>query len=163
MNYANFAFATLLMLVGTPSGVEPGQDVIEWRFGRNNKDKDGPGKHGVVSVDYLSRFRIVGSGLRPYVTMGSSNDGMRYLGVGTYKRLAWGPFELMPSAGPVLYHSGQGRGTSERVQFRTGVELSYPLQGDAAIGGGFYHMSNAGLSNDTASVDVTYVSWRLRF
>jgi hypothetical protein len=163
MNYADFAFATLLMLMGTPDGVEPGQDVIEWRLGRNNKDKDGPGKQGVVSVDYLSRFRIAGSGLRPYVTVGSSTDGLRYLGVGAYKRLAWGPFELMPSAGPALYHSNRGKGTSERLQFRTGIELNYPLQGDAGIGVGFYHLSNARLSKDTAAVDVTYVSWRLRF
>jgi hypothetical protein len=163
MIYADFVFATLLLLGATPESLESKQEMTHWRAGRNDGDKHGPGKHGVVSVDYLGTTRLApGMGLKPYFAFGASNDGMRYLGVGTYKRLAWGPFEVLPSAGPVLYDSRGSDGTSERLQFRTGIEVLAPLSPRLALGVGFYHLSNANLTRDTAGVDVTYASLRLR-
>jgi lipid A 3-O-deacylase len=66
---------------------------------------------------------------------------------------------LSPGSAAGLYYRGHGKNLGGALEFRTHLELSYRLPGDARLGLCVYHLSNAGLfgfNPGTESLVLTY-------
>lgn len=160
--YAPLITATILGILGPPEK-NPVEETDKYdigiRVGRNEPEKHGPGKNGILSLEVASR-RPLFYGIKPCAALGLG-DGAAYATACLAKPYHFGAFTLTPSFGPTLFVSG--RGTSELLQFRTSVELQVKLQKDWKAGVGFYHISNGNIAKHSAGIDVFFASVQASF
>ena len=63
-------------------------------------------------------------------------------------------FVVTPSLAVGLYEDGNGKDLGHVVQFLTGIELAYRFDDRSRLGVAFYHLSNAGLSDNNPGTEV---------
>jgi hypothetical protein len=98
-----------------------------------------------IGAEY--RFAEQFKGLRPTVGVNVDSESAAYVygGVNWDIPLGSAPFVFTPNFMAGLYHQGAGADLGGAVEFRSGLELSYLLEGDARVGVAFNHISNASL------------------
>lgn len=155
VTYAMFVAATVGGLTFAPA--EPPSPFDEWevRIGANRPGKDGPGKNGVVSLEWQHGRPWVW-GLRPCAAIGAG-EKLLYATACVSKPIPLGQrFTLAPSFGPTLLTTGNG--AEELLQFRTSIQLQVKLQRDWRASVGMYHISNANITKESAGMDVFFAS-----
>jgi hypothetical protein len=146
----------------TTAGV-PAQNDWLFSYGRQDPDKKPVGEDGFLSVEYRPAHEI-GWRFKPLYALGVSVDGAAYVSAAVRKDYRLGPVQITPYIGPALYQSKLGRFASkELLQFRTGFDVLVPLTNKVSVGLGYYHMSNAKITNASAGLDITRVSLQYRF
>lgn len=106
-------------------------------------------------------------GLRPQATLVIPGFHSVFAGVG----IGWEIYLLkhlvfFPNFCPGIYfHSSKGKRLGSPVEFRSALELSYEFCGAYRLGGQFYHISNAHLSNHNpgANAFVFFIALPLKF
>ncbi len=68
---------------------------------------------------------------------------------------------IMPFTGAGLYSEGSGPDLGQAMEFRTGVEVSYKLDGGSVIAGQLYHLSNASLADQNPGNNYIVVRYGL--
>lgn len=138
----------------------------KWLFsyGMNNPHKTSPGKDGFLSAEYWPDDPLFWK-LKPIYGVGVSTDGAAYVTAATRRDFKVGPVMITPYTGPILYQSKLGSNWEGRelIQFRTGIDVVIPVTNALSIGAGFYHISNAGLTNRSAEIDVSRISVQYKF
>jgi hypothetical protein len=94
-----------------------------------------------------------------------SVDGAAYVTAAVRKDYRLGPVQITPYIGPALYqsHLGTRFASKELLQFRTGFDVFVPVSNRLSFGLGFYHMSNANITNASAGLDVTRLGLQYRY
>lgn len=64
-------------------------------------------------------------------------------------------FNINLAAG--YYDEGDGKDLGNSLEFRTGAELAYEFQTGIRVGGGFYHISNAGTGSENPGTEILSV------
>ncbi|MCU9849074.1 acyloxyacyl hydrolase [Defluviimonas sp. WL0024] len=154
--------ATLVAAAGTASAESRGSWLISG--GMLNDTTALVGSRNHWSVDYLPDGELFW-GLQPLYGLGAFGDGGAYLTAGLRKDFHWGRITLTPHTGTALFESGQS-GTfidDETIQFRTGLDISLPLNERLAVSLGYFHMSNAGLNKASADADTFRLGLRIHY
>ena len=120
-------------------------------------DKSAPGnagggaaRHGFAGVDYLPSRRLFGE-VRPILAAGVTPGGGAFVSAGIRQDYLIGRFRVTPHIGVAAYHSGRhGWEPRELLQFRTGLDVYYPVTEKVSLGIGYHHMSNAQLTSGIA-------------
>ena len=149
------AMAVAPVASSEPVKEEPGPLVV-LTAGRFNIEDPSEGPTG-GGVEYrwapLDRWKLV-----PGMGFTLADGGVAY-GYGTLRydfRLGNSWF-LTPVFGAGLFSNGGDVDLGHAVQFKTGIELSARVAGRYRVGLLFYHLSNAGLSDDNPGVEVLEV------
>lgn len=93
--------------------------------------------------------------LRPQLSLLLPGFNSFYVGAGMgvelylSERLVFTPF-----FSPGLYYQGNGRNLGYPLEFRSGLELCFKYKNGMRIGGQFYHLSNASLSNKNPGMNA---------
>ncbi len=167
LTYAQFVGATGLAIVtrnGTPAETAfMGRYDISLTTGANRKAKSGPGQKGWLTLTAKSHDPIFGN-IIPVYAMGISVDGAAFATAGIGKRFHAGELEIVPFWGPTLYQSDLSSfEEKDLIQFRTGLDISYPIGDATYIVGGFYHISNAKITSHSAGIDVFHFGFQMVF
>jgi len=163
--YVAIVGGTLILVDPPPEATTATSAQNAWLFsvGRNDPDKKPVGENGFLSVEYRPAQEI-GWRFKPAYALGVSVDGAAYVTAAVRKDYRLGPVQITPYIGPALYQSKLGRFESkELLQFRTGFDVFVPLTNKLSFGLGFYHMSNANITNKSAGLDITRVSLQYRY
>jgi hypothetical protein len=72
------------------------------------------------------------------------------------------PWELSIQFAPGLYRAGNGFDLGGAVEFRSGIELSYPLAPRGRVGLLLFHLSNAGLYTHNPGSESLVLTYRYR-
>lgn len=72
------------------------------------------------------------------------------------------PWELSIQFAPGLYHAGSGFDLGGAVEFRSGIELSYPLAPRGRVGLLLFHLSNAGIYTHNPGSESLVLTYRYR-
>jgi lipid A 3-O-deacylase len=72
------------------------------------------------------------------------------------------PWELSIQFAPGLYRAGNGFDLGGAVEFRSGIELSYPLAPRGRIGLLLFHLSNAGIYTHNPGSESLVLTYRYR-
>ncbi|MFL6236419.1 MAG: acyloxyacyl hydrolase [Thermoanaerobaculia bacterium] len=72
------------------------------------------------------------------------------------------PWELSIQFAPGVYRAGNGFDLGGPVEFRSGIELSYPLAPRGRIGLLLFHLSNAGLYTHNPGSESLVLTYRYR-
>ena len=128
-------------------------------YGRNDPKKGTPGTDGFLSIENRPDAKVFWN-FKPAYALGVSVDGAAFTSVALRKDFKFGPIQVTPYIGPALYQSDVFRHfkSSEIVQFRTGFDILLKARSNLMFGLGTYHISNAGITNGTAGIDVFRVS-----
>lgn len=165
LTYAEFVVGVIgLIWFGEPMPATYDQTGTSVTFGANAKDKDGPGHEGFLTVTAYGVERIW-ERFAPVYGFGASVDGAVYASFGLGKHIQVLGGTLTPFTGPALYQRdlADGFDAEELIQFRTGVDFSWPVGESSAITLGWYHMSNMKLTDSSAGIDVTHAGFVLHF
>lgn len=93
------------------------------------------------------RFRPRAYRLVPTVGATVTSDAGLYVFGGLRRDFRWGErLFVTPHFSVTLFEEGDGRDLGHVVEFRSGIELSWPLGDGSRLGLSLYHLSNAGLS-----------------
>lgn len=131
--------------------------------GQNAKNKSPVGQNGFLTIEGRPS-REIAWGFKPVYSMGLSVDGAGFVGYGVRKDYRWGDLQLTPFFGPVLYQQQIGRFEAKQlVQFRTGFDVIYNVTPSVGMGLGMYHISNAGLTSESAGIDVTRFTLQFKY
>lgn len=68
---------------------------------------------------------------------------------------------LTPSFAAGLYEDGDGKDLGHAVEFRSSMELAYRFDDRSRLGVSFYHLSNAGLSNNNPGTEVLSLNYSI--
>ncbi len=68
---------------------------------------------------------------------------------------------LTPSLAAGLYEDGDGKDLGHVVEFRSSIELAYRFDDRSRLGVSFYHLSNAGLSDNNPGTEVLSLSYSI--
>jgi len=66
---------------------------------------------------------------------------------------------LTPNFAVSAYEDGAGKDLGHAIEFRTGLELAYKLDGSSHLGLGIYHLSNAGLDDHNPGEESVILSY----
>ena len=72
------------------------------------------------------------------------------------------PWELSIQFAPGLYRAGNGFDLGGAVEFRSGIELSYPLAPRGRVGLQLFHLSNAGIYTHNPGSESLVLTYRYR-
>jgi lipid A 3-O-deacylase len=72
------------------------------------------------------------------------------------------PWELSIQFAPGLYRAGDGFDLGGAVEFRSGIELSYPLAPRGRVGLLLFHLSNAGIYTHNPGSESLVLTYRYR-
>ena len=72
-------------------------------------------------------------------------------------------FVFTPSFAAGLYEDGDGKDLGHAVEFRSSVELAYRFNDRSRLGMSFYHLSNAGLSDNNPGTEVLSLNYSIPF
>lgn len=144
MNGKNLLLTALLLALGLPgtAAAKPGFGIS---FGLIDFTRELEAFE--LGVEY--RFPSWRYGLVPHVGVQVTEDEAFY-GFGGLRRpfkLGKSRIDVIPSLAVSLYEQGDGQDLGHAVEFRTGLDVRYRFENDAAIALGFYHLSNASLSD----------------
>ena len=86
--------------------------------------------------------------IAPLIGTAANADDASWL----YTGVRWGHFlgagwQAAFSFALTFYNEGDSKPLGSDLEFRSGVEMAYGLEGGHALGAQFYHISNAGISN----------------
>lgn len=70
---------------------------------------------------------------------------------------------LTPSAAVGAFNEGGGTDLGNVIEFRTGAELAWQFEDASRLGLGFYHLSNAHLSNRNPGAESVILTYSLPF
>ena len=148
----------------TPSVTGTPANLWHLSVGRNDPKKGTVGQDGIVTLEYRPETEI-GWRFKPLYVVGASVDGAAYIGAAVRKDYQLGPVQVTPFIGPVLYQSfaSNAFNSKELIQFRTGFDVLVPINKELSAGMGYYHVSNASLTNASAGLDVTKVTLQYKF
>lgn len=152
--------------------LKPGEDARQYdapngswmvSLGEQVRDISRTGQVAVVDLEYRTEQEWF-LGLKPGYGVAVAEDGSLWANMSLRKDFYVGKLRLTPFFGPALYQSDLGNfETDELIQFRTGFDISYETASNFQITGGFYHISNAMLTDMSAEVDVVRVGMRYEF
>lgn len=167
LTYAEFVVATgAAIFFGTadpqPKPANTSRDVV-LTFGTAVQRGAAPGE--VFLTATLRPDTVIWNEYSAIYAAGLSDEGAAFVSAGFGKRLAIGPFEVVPFIGPALYQKDLRDGFSETelLQFRTGFDVSTTLGKNLTVTGGFYHLSNMQINADSADIDVAHAGVVFRF
>jgi len=72
-------------------------------------------------------------------------------------------FVFTPSFAAGFYEDGDGKDLGHAVEFRSSVELAYRFDDRSRLGMSFYHLSNAGLSDNNPGTEVLSLNYSIPF
>ena len=109
--------------------------------------------------------------LKPFVGIELTSDNAYYLISGIYLddnvgELASGyenNWHITPSFGLGYYDDGDGKKLGNKIEFRTGLELSYQLKNRDRIGVSISHVSNANIGSKNPGVEIISLSYQKPF
>ncbi len=167
LTYAQFVGATGLAIVtrnGTPAETTfVGRHDISVTIGANRKSKSGPGQNGWLTITAKS-YDPLPWNIIPVYAVGVSIDGAGFATAGIGKRFNADKLEIVPFWGPALYQrSLSSFDRKDLIQFRTGLDISYPIGDRSKVVGGFYHISNAKITSQSAGIDVFHIGLQMVF
>ena len=94
----------------------------------------------------------------------ASSDGAFYGFGGVLVDFYFGRrFVFTPSFAAGLYEDGDGKDLGHAVEFRSSVELAYRFDDRSRLGMSFYHLSNAGLSDNNPGTEVLSLNYSIPF
>lgn len=143
---------------------QPAAPAWLYSLGRNDPVKMTPGADGFLSLEYRPNEDIRW-GFKPTYALGLSVDGAAYVSAGIRKDFRVGPLQVTPYFGPAVYQKQLGSEFTPKglVQFRTGFDVFVPVTPKVSVGLGYYHMSNANMSDESAGLDVTRLTVQYRY
>lgn len=68
-------------------------------------------------------------------------------------------FYVTPMTGVSLYEEGDGKDLGGPIEFRSGLEISYALEGGGRLGLVFYHLSNADIYDENPGSNSMVLTW----
>jgi lipid A 3-O-deacylase len=99
--------------------------------------------------------------LKPDAGMMVNDQGSFYVYGGLRCDIPLGhPWELSIQFAPGLYHAGSGFDLGGAVEFRSGLELSYPLAPRGRVGLLLFHLSNAGIYTHNPGSESLVLTYR---
>ena len=109
--------------------------------------------------------------LKPFAGIELTSDNAYYFISGIYLEdnlgeLAYGGennWHITPSFGLGYYDDGDGKKLGNKIEFRTGLELSYQLKNRDRIGVSISHVSNANIGNKNPGVEIISLSYQKPF
>lgn len=149
---------------GEPKPVDQVPTGTAITIGANVKNEHGPAQDGIVTFTRYGTTRVWDQ-YTPVYGFGASLDGAVFASYGLGKQINVLGGTLTPFTGPAIYQRNINDGFSgeELVQFRTGVDFSYPVGPNALLTAGWYHMSNMKLNDSSAEIDVTHAGLLVHF
>ena len=84
---------------------------------------------------------------KPHFGVMAATDGNYYGYGGLLVDLYWGNHIVSTLSTAVGFNGGGGYDMGSHAQFRSGIDLAYRFDSNARLGIGFFHMSNAGLTD----------------
>jgi len=92
--------------------------------------------------------------LAPGIGVVLGADSLAYIYAEVSRDIAYGrSWRLTPCVGAGWLRNGEAIGIDYPLEFQTGIELAYALRSGGRAGLGFYHLSNAGLSDDNPGTE----------
>jgi hypothetical protein len=165
LTYAKFVAAVLGGMVAFTPADHPQADTSNYilSVGTNAPEKSPVGQDGFITLEHRPKNELFW-GLKPVHSIGVSVDGAAFVGFGVRQDYHWKNLQITPFFGPVLYQKSLGNFNSkELIQFRTGFDVMYNVNKNIGVGVGVYHMSNAGLTSQSAGIDVTRFLVRINY
>ena len=109
--------------------------------------------------------------LKPFAGIELTSDNAYYFISGIYLEdnlgeLASGDennWHITPSFGLGYYDDGDGKKLGNKIEFRTGLELSYQLKNRDRIGVSISHVSNANIGSKNPGVEIISLSYQKPF
>lgn len=100
-----------------------------------------------AGVEY--RFEAIPGGMVPTLGLLATEDEALYVYVGVRRpfNLGSSPWDLVPSVAMSFYEKGDGQDLGNVIEFRSGLDIVRRFESGRAIGVGFYHLSNASISD----------------
>lgn len=99
-----------------------------------------------VDIDYRSGLSLWI--IRPHIGVLAAGDGDYYVYGGVLTDITlFGPIVLTLNSS-IGEYGGHGYNLGSHFEFRNGFELSYKFENKWRLGGGFYHISNAGITRE---------------
>lgn len=163
--YAELVVGVLgLIYFGEPAPVDDGRQGMSITLGANSTHKDGPGQDAILALTAYGADHVWEK-FTPVYGFGASSDGAVYASFGLGKQINVLGGTLTPFSEPAIYQRDISDGFDGKAlfQFRTGVDLSFPIGEKTALTAGWYHMSNMKLTDRSAGIDVTHAGFVLRF
>lgn len=88
-------------------------------------------------------------GIGPMAGVSANADGAWWVYFGARRPFRLGErWEAGLTFAPAYYEEGDSKELGHAIEFRSGLEVNYKLSGGSTLGMEFYHLSNAGLSDD---------------
>ena len=72
-------------------------------------------------------------------------------------------FVLTPSAAVGYFHQGGGKELGSNTEFRTGAEIAYRFDNRSRLGLSFYHISNAGITQQNPGEEQATIVYSIPF
>jgi hypothetical protein len=143
MRASTLAFAlAAATAVATPAAADDPAYVVvgagTWETLRDGYRK------GELDLAYRSDYRLWI--FKPMVGVLAAGDGDYYGYAGLYTDIYWGPHIVTTLAAAVGGYGGGGYNLGSHFEFREGGDLSWRFADTSRLGIGFYHMSNAGIT-----------------
>ncbi|MBK5928472.1 acyloxyacyl hydrolase [Rhodobaculum claviforme] len=154
------AGAAVLLALAAPPALADDRTAYLLSIG---PDLGSSGSRDPVFTAEVRSGRTVWAGLRPIYSFSVTEHGGVLGGVGLYGDYRLGAARITPNFSVALYQDGRGGFESrELLQFRTGIDVMFPVTTNVSVGVGYFHVSNAGITNRSADIDVVRLSvlWR---
>jgi lipid A 3-O-deacylase len=109
-----------------------------------------------VDIDYRFGTDLIWK-IRPHVGALVAGDGDYYGFGGFVADIDLTSHLVLTLNTAVGFYGGGGYNLGSHFEFRNGAELAYRFNNDWRIGGGFYHISNAGITRDNGGSESTLI------
>ncbi len=156
---------TVATVPGSPAGAQglPGSALLLSYGPDLGRDTSNQWRHSIATMELRPDQPWFGE-IKPIWSLGLSARGAVYVAGGIRADFELGPVLVTPHFSLALYQDGRGGfDADELVQFRTGIDAFVPISDRTMVGLGYYHMSNAGLTSQSANLDVVRLSVLTRF
>ena len=150
---ARFIIAILVLFGSTAISNAQEQPRISLSAGKIGVS-DSPDEDNYLALEYLfpakTRLRLT-----PALGLSAAEDGSFYVYADLKRHLRLGRHWLLtPSLGAGLYDGGDEVDLGHVVEFKSGLELGYEFDNRVRLGLGFFHISNASLSNNNPGTEI---------
>lgn len=99
---------------------------------------------------------------KPFGGVMATTDGAAYGYAGFLTDFYFGRrIVLSPSIAAGFYIEGDGKDLGHVIEFRSSLELAYRFDNRSRLGISFYHLSNAGLSEDNQGTEILSLSYSI--
>ena len=112
---------------------------------------------GEVDLAYRSNYKLWF--LKPHAGVMVATDGDYYAYAGLLTDLYWGKNIVTTLSTAMGGYGGGGYNLGSHFEFRSGIEVAWRFEDASRLGIGFYHISNAGISDrnpGSESLILTY-------